>query len=138
TETNYRKNQSLDPAPIAPTKYLGGLYNSQKRNEDARKQFEAAIQAEPKNPAPRTALATRDFAEGQIDQTEKVLADAKAQMPDIPAGYRMLGDFYIARNDPPKALAEFSDLVTRYPNDVAVKKTYVQLLVLAHKLDEAG
>jgi tetratricopeptide (TPR) repeat protein len=50
----------------------------------------------------------------------------------------MLGDFYIARNDSPKALAEFSDLVARHPNDVAVKKTYVQLLVLAHKFDEAG
>src|SRR6266436_6592648 len=137
-EATFRKAQSLDPTSIAPTMYLGSLYQSQKRNEDARKQFEAAIQAEPKNPAPRTALATLYFAEGQIDQTEKVLADAKTQMPDVPAGYRMLGDFYIARNDSAKALAEFSSLLSSHANDLAVKKTYVQLLILAHKLDEAG
>jgi len=33
----------------------------------------------PKNPAPRTALATLYFAQGQIDQAEKVLVDGKAQ-----------------------------------------------------------
>ena len=59
-------------------------------------------------------------------------------MPDVPAGYRMLGDFYIARNESAKALAEFSSLVASHPNDLAVKKTYVQLLILAHKLDEAA
>jgi predicted Zn-dependent protease len=117
--------------------YLGRFYESQKRLDDARKQFEAAIQAAPKNPAPRTALATLYFAEGQIDQAEKVLLDAKSQMSDVPAGYRMLGDFYIARNESQKALAEFSSLVSSHPNDLAVKKTYVQLLILAHKLGEA-
>src|SRR5882724_4055437 len=137
-ESNFQKAQSLDPTSIVPRMYLGALYQTQKRIEDARKQFESAIQAAPKNPSPRTALATLYFAQGQVDQTEKVLADAKAQMPDVPAGYRMLGDFYIARNDSPKALVEFSDLVARHPNDVAVKKTYVQLLLLAHKLTEAG
>jgi tetratricopeptide (TPR) repeat protein len=135
-ESNLQKAQSLDPT-IGPRMLLGSLYQKQKRNDDARKQFEAAIQAEPKNVVPRTALATLYFAEGQLEQAEKVLADAKSQMPDVPAAYRMLGDFYIARNDSDKALAEFSSLVASHPNDLGVKKTYVQLLILAHKLDEA-
>src|SRR5882724_8411332 len=137
-EANLLKAQSLDPSSAAPKMILGAIYENQKRTDDARKQFEAAIQAEPKNPRPRTALATLYFSQGQIDQAEKVLVDAKAQMPDVPAGYRMLGDFYIACNDSAKALAEFSSLVASHANDLAVKKTYVQLLILAHKLDEAG
>ena len=137
-EANLLKAQSLDPSSATPRMILGAIYENQKRTDDARKQFEAAIQAEPKNPRPRTALATLYFSQGQIEQAEKVLIDAKAQMPDVPAGYRMLGDFYIARNDPAKALAEFSSLVRSHPDDLAVKKTYVQLLILAHKLDEAG
>jgi tetratricopeptide (TPR) repeat protein len=136
-EASYQKAQSTDPNSVEPRMYLGGFYESQKRLDDARKQFEAAIQSAPKNPAPRSALATLYFAQGQIDQAEKVLVDAKAQMPDVPAGYRMLGDFYIARNDSQKALAEFSSLLSSHPNDLAVKKTYIQLLVSAHKLDQA-
>jgi hypothetical protein len=57
-----------------------------------------------------------------------------SQMPDVPAAYRMLGDFYFARNDSEKALAEFSSLVASHANELGVKKTYVQLLILAHKL----
>ena len=137
-EANLQKAQSLDPNSIGPRMLLGSVYQNQKRYEDARKQFESAIQAEPKNVAPRTALATLFFARGQLEQAEKVLADAKSQMPDVPAAYRMLGDFFIARNDSEKALAEFSSLVASHPTDLGVKKTYVQLLILAHKLDEAG
>jgi cellulose synthase operon protein C len=136
-EASYQKAQATDPNSVEPHMYLGGFYESQKRLDDARKQFEAAIQSAPKNPAPRTALATLYFVQGQIDQAEKVLADAKAQMPDVPDGYRMLGDFYIARNESQKALAEFSSLLASHPNDLAVKKTYIQLLISAHKLDQA-
>jgi predicted Zn-dependent protease len=136
-EANFKKAQSLDPNSSIPRMYLGAFYENHKRPDDARKEFEAAIQLEPKNPAPRTALAAVYFAQGDIDQAEKVLTDAKAQMPDDPAGYRMLGDFYIARGESAKALTEFSSLVASHPGSCR-QETYVQLLILSHKLDEAA
>src|SRR5262249_39385723 len=137
-EANLQKAHSLEPSSIAPIMLLGSLYQNQKRFEDAGKQFGAAIQVEPKNPAPRKALAMLYLAQGQIEQTEKVLSDAKAQMPDVPTGYRMLGDYYIARNDSAKALAEFASLSAAHPSDLGVQNTYVQLLILSGRLDEAG
>jgi len=50
----------------------------------------------------------------------------------------MLGDYYLGRGDNAKALAEFSALATQHPKDLQVRKTYIQLLVLNHRLDEAA
>jgi tetratricopeptide (TPR) repeat protein len=50
----------------------------------------------------------------------------------------MLGDYYLGREENAKALAEFSSLVTQHPKDIQVRKTYIQLLVLNHRLDEAS
>jgi tetratricopeptide (TPR) repeat protein len=44
----------------------------------------------------------------------------------------------MAKGDNAKALSEFGALSVRYPNDAAVRKTYVQLLILNHRLDEAS
>ena len=82
---------------------LGGLYQEQKRWAEAEAEFEAAIAAQPKESAPRASLARMYFAQGQIPQAEKVLVDAKAQLPDDPAAYRMLGDTYLARGEMAKA-----------------------------------
>src|SRR5262249_29842758 len=136
-EANLEKAHALDATSVVPVMLLAGLYENQKRYDDARKQFESAIQLEPKNPTPRKSLATLYFAQGQIEQTERVLTDAKNQMSDVPAGYRMLGDFYVARGDSAKAIAEFAALTASHPSDLGVQKTYAQLLVLVHKIDQA-
>ncbi len=68
---------------------------------------------------------------------EKTLTDAKNQSPDDPAMYRLLGDYYIARGNYPAALAEFGAISARHQNDVVAKRTYIQLLIMSHRLDEA-
>ena len=50
----------------------------------------------------------------------------------------MLGDYYLGRGDNAKATAEFSALSTQHPKDLQVRKTYIQLLVLNHRMDEAA
>src|SRR5262249_5875375 len=137
-EASLLKAQSLIPSSVTPRLLLGGFYESQKRYDDARQQFESAIQVDPKNPAPRKSLATLYFAQGQAAHAEKVLVDAKAQMPDVPAGYRMLGDYYAARNETAKAVSEFAELANAHPKDLGVQKSYAQLLITTRRFDEAS
>src|SRR6202011_4072708 len=68
---------------------------------------------------------------------EQVLQDAKKAMPDNPAGYRMLGEFYLSTGDATKALSEFASLSKEHPKDLAVKKLYIQLLIQNKQFDQA-
>src|SRR5438445_4196168 len=66
-----------------------------------------------------------------------MLMQAKQAMPDIPEGYRLLGDFYFALNDLPRATSEYASLFQQHPRDERVEKSYVQLLILSKQLDAA-
>jgi len=136
-EQSFQKALALDPKSINATLALGRFYQSQKRWQDAEKQFQAAIALDPLSPSPRASLANLYLAEGQKDMAEQVLRDAKTALKDNPAGYRMLGDFYLSQAESDKAAAEFAALHAEHPKDIAVTKTYVQLLILRNSLDEA-
>ena len=136
-ESSLKKAQSVEPTSIKPLLTLGSFYQQQKRWSDAEKQFQAAIALAPKNPLPRAALANLYLSQGQESLAEQTLMDAKQQLAGDPSGYRLLGDYYLSREQNAKALTEFATLSAQYKNDVSVQKTYVQLLILNRKLDEA-
>ncbi len=137
-EENLKKAKSLKTNGITPIMTLGNFYQQQRRWNDAANEFQSAITAAPTNPLPRAALATVYMNEGQDALAEKVLTEAKQQLKDDPAAYRMLGDYYLGRGASAKALAEFSALVSQYPKDHQVRKTYIQLLILNRRVDEAA
>ncbi len=137
-EDSLKKAQSSDPTSIAPLLALGKFYQQQKRWTEAEAQFQAAISLAPKNPLPRAELAGLYLSQGQGSLAETTLTDAKQQLGDNPTGYRMLGDYYLSRGDMPKALSEFAALSSKYPNDLSVQKTYIQILIMNRKLDEAS
>jgi Flp pilus assembly protein TadD len=91
----------------------------------------------PKNPVPRMALAGAYVSLGRNEEAERILSDAKQHAPDDPAMYRLLGDYYIARGDSARSLREFGALFVQHRRDLQVQKTYIQLLILNHRLDEA-
>ena len=136
-EENLKKAKFLDPASIAPLMMLGDFYQQQKRWVEAEHEIESAISLAPKVPMPRAALAGLYVSQGQDSLAEKVLVDAKKQLDD-PAGYRMLGDFYLSRGENTKALAEFAALLAKHRSDFEVRKTYIQLLLLNHRIEEAA
>ncbi|HVS88299.1 MAG TPA: tetratricopeptide repeat protein [Candidatus Acidoferrum sp.] len=137
-EANLLKAQTLSPAATAPPMALGNLYRTQKRWEDAEKAFRAAIAIAPKNPTPRAALARMYVAQGQGALAERVLLETKAQLSTDSVASRMLGDYYLSQGDSAKALTEFASLTKDHPDDLNVRKSYVQLLILAHQIDEAA
>ena len=136
-EANLMKAWKLSPDSIAPAMALGELYSAQKRWADGEAAFRSAISIAPKNPAPRGALASMYIAQGQTDLAEGVLREAKAQLSSNPIAYRLLGDFYLFQGDSVKALTEFSSLVKDHPADLRVRKSYIQLLILSHRIEEA-
>jgi tetratricopeptide (TPR) repeat protein len=131
------KAQSIDPRSATPRMALGQLYQRHSRFADAKAEFEAAIALAPADPQPRTALAAIDLQLGDSSSAEKVFADAKQQVPDNPAIYRLLGDYYMLQANFTAALSEFGALSSRYQADLPVRKTYIQLLILNHRADEA-
>src|SRR5262249_52779716 len=104
----------------------------------ADQEFRQCVQLEPRNPAPYAALATLLLRQDKRPDAEQVLLQAKQTMPDVPEGYRMLGDFYFSLNDQPKALQEYAALYQQHPQDERVLKNYVQLLIIGSQLDEAS
>jgi tetratricopeptide (TPR) repeat protein len=136
-EATLKKAQSIDPASTSPTMVLGNLYARHSRWADAQTEFQAAIAAAPHDPQPRSALSALYLKQGDTAAAEKVLADAKQQIPDDPAIYRLLGDYYMAQGNFTQALSEFGALSTRYQKDLPVRKTYIQLLILNHRIDDA-
>src|SRR5882724_599588 len=136
-ETALQKAQSVDPASPIPRMALGNLYERRDRWADAKAQFQAAITLAPSDPQPRSSLAALYLKQGDHPAAEKVFADAKQQVPDDPAIYRLLGDYYMSQGNFSAALSEFGALSTRYQKDLPVRKTYVQLLILNHRTDEA-
>lgn len=137
-EDNLKKARSLDSTGITSTMTLGNFYQQQHRWAEAANEFQSAIARAPKNPVPRAALATVYMNQGQDLLAEKILTEAKEQLKDDPTAYRMLGDYYLGRGENAKAVAEFAALSTQHEKDIQVRKTYIQLLVLNHRIDEAA
>lgn len=137
-ETNLKTAQSLDPASFTPLLTLGNFYQQQERWADAEKEFHAAINCDPQSVVPRAALAGLYMAKGEKALLEKTLTDTKLQLSDNPEAYRMLGDYFLSHGESAKALSEFAGLSAQHPNDVIVRKTYIQLLVSNQKIDEAS
>lgn len=135
---NYLKAEALSPASPASPMALGSLYQSQKRWDDAEKAFRRAMAIAPKNPAPRAALAAMYLAQGQGASAERVLLEAKADLRDNPAAFRMLGDYYLSLGDSAKALTEFASILKDHPKDLNIRKSYIQVLILTHQIDEAA
>lgn len=136
-ETNLKKAKSVDTISIVPLMILGTFYQQQRRWEEAEHEFASALSLAPKDAKPRAALAGLYVSQGRDPLAEKILIEARNQLDD-PAGYRMLGDYYLSRGENTRALAEFSSLLAERGSDFEVRKTYIQLLILNHRIEEAA
>ena len=136
-EASFLNSIAVDANYLPARLSLGQFYQKQQRWPEAETQLRAAIAAAPAATAPRTALAALYLAEGRKDDAEHALVEAKGALREDPEGYRMLGDFYLSNGDTQKALVEFASLAKAHPKDLRVKKTYIQLLILANRGAEA-
>lgn len=133
-----KKAQSIDGSSAIPRMALGELFARRNRWTEAQSEFRAAVALAPHDPKPISALAAVYLKQGDHTLAEKVLTDAKQQAPDEPGICRLLGDYYLTQGKLNEALSEFGILATRYQQDLPIRKTYIQLLILNHRVDEAA
>jgi tetratricopeptide (TPR) repeat protein len=136
-EGSFKKAIDLDPKSASAQLMLGSYYQSHGRWSDAEQQFHNAIASDPGNPGLRGAMARLYAEEGRKEAAIDFLRQAKHDFPDNPVGYRLLGDFFFANGDMDQATAEYGTLLQEHPKDLQVKKNYIQLLVLKHRLEDA-
>jgi tetratricopeptide (TPR) repeat protein len=75
--------------------------------------------------------------EGKKADAEEVLKQANRDLPHEPGGFLALSNFYYATGDLDKAVAEYDALYRERPKDLQIKKRYIELLILAKRIDEA-
>ena len=137
-EKSFKKAISVNPQATSAELALGYFYQQRGRASEAEQTFRHAMQVDAKNSEPRAALARLYMSQGKKAEAEQLLKQAKTDLPDNPAAYRMLGDYYFAIGDLDKAVAEYASLHQQHSNDLQVKKNYIQLLILKGRLDEAN
>jgi cellulose synthase operon protein C len=137
-ESNLKKAAAVDPKSINAPMTLGEFYQTHGRLPEAEQQFRHAIEVAPTDPSPRAVLAQLLMQEGKKADAESLLRETKKDIPDNGQAYRMLGDYYFAIGDLDKATDEYASLYSDHPNDLQVKKNYIELLILKNRLDEAG
>ncbi len=137
-EDNFKKAAEIAPTAMNVQLALGDFYRSHNRFPEAEVQFRKAISTDPQDPAPRAALVRLMMSEGKRGDVETFLKQTKADLPNNPEAYRMLGDFYFATGDLERATAEYGSLFNDHPRDSQVKKNYIQLLILKGSVDEAA
>jgi len=136
-ERTLQKAVSIDSKFVPARLGLGGFYQRRERWAEAETEYRAAIETDLGNIIPRSSLASIYLLQGKKDEAEQVIREAKMTMATDPAGYRILGDFYLATGDREKAAAEFADLSRKHPHDFFVKKRYIQLLIQNQQFDQA-
>lgn len=136
-EENFQKATELNPKAQDAWLMLGTYYQSRGRYGEAEHDLRRAIDLDPKNLDALAALGRLYLAEGNKIKAEEFLRQVKYGFPDNSIGYRMLGDFYFTTGELDKAVGEYGTLYHEHPKDLAVKKNYVQLLILKGRREEA-
>jgi cellulose synthase operon protein C len=137
-ESNLKKATQLNPRATAALLALAAYYQSTSRFADAEQELHAAIASDPNNPAPQADLVRLYMSEGKKDEAVQLAQKVSHDFSENPNGYRMLGDLYFAIGDVDAALGEYDALHRKHPNDLLVKKNYIQLLILRNRLNEAA
>jgi tetratricopeptide (TPR) repeat protein len=136
-EASFKKVIELDPKAMQAHLMLGNFYQSHHRVDEAEQQFRAAMSLDQNTIAPREAIARLYLAEGKRADAEEVLKQAKRDFPHNPDSFLALSNFYFSTGDLDKSVAEYQALYQQRPDDLQVKKKYIQLLIQAKRDDEA-
>lgn len=136
-ETDFKKVIALDPKETRARILLGRFYQSTNRLADAEQQFRDAMALAPNQMEPREALAKLYMSEGKANDAENALVQAGKELPNNPQSLLALSDFYYTTGDLNKAVAAYNTLYLQRPQDLVVKKKYIQLLIQTGHVDEA-
>ncbi len=136
-ESNFKKVIDLNPKAMQPRVLLGNYYQAHNRFPEADQQFQAATALDPTSADSRAALARLYLAEGKKADAEQLLSQAKHDLPNNSDAYRLLAEFYFLNGELDKAAAEYATLYQQHPEDLKLKKNYIELLIQTKRFPEA-
>lgn len=128
-EGSLQKVIQLSPSSSQARMLLGNYYQSRGRYSEAERQFQDAADRDRNSVEARAAVVRVYLAEGKKADAEDFARRAKADLPNNPIGYRMLADFYFMTGDLDRSIEEYRALTQQHPQDLQVKKNYIQLLL---------
>lgn len=137
-EASFKKAIEVDPKSTNAQLFLGVFYQTHNHLAEAEQQFRRVIAIDPANTGARAALEFVLMQQGKKDETEAFLKQTKKDLPNNPATYGLLAEFYANTGDLDKALDEYSSLYHEHPKDMQVKKNYIRMLIVKKRVDEAG
>lgn len=136
-EAAFRKVIALDPKEMHARVLLGRFYQSNNRLAEAEEQYRDAMAIAPSEMEPREALAKLDLTEGKTSDAENILVQACKDLPSDPQSLLALSNFYYTTGALDRAIATYKTLYQQRPQDLLVKKKYIQLLIQTKHFDEA-
>jgi Flp pilus assembly protein TadD len=112
--------RQLAPADATPALDLALLYDRAGRSEEARREYQIAIQLQPENTTALNNLAFLDAEEGvDLDQALAHAQRAQQRLPDDPNVQDTLALVYIRKNLTNDGVRMLRDLVSRNPDNAA-------------------
>lgn len=137
-EASFKKAIEVDPKSTNAQLFLGIFYQTHNHLAEAEQQFKRVIAIDPTNTGARAALEFVLLQQGKKDETEAFLKRTKKDLPNNPATYALLAEFYANTGNLDKALDEFNSLHREHPKDLQVKKNYIRILLLKNRMDDAA
>ena len=136
-ETSLKKIVELDPNSADARVVLGNFFESQNHLDEAEQEFRAAMAVSAQSMEPREALAKLLVSEGKTAAAEQVLLQARHDLPNNPQSALDISNFYFVTGNLNEAVADYGALYQQRPNDLQIKKKYIQLLIQLKRYDEA-
>jgi tetratricopeptide (TPR) repeat protein len=136
-ESSLKEVTELNPQSVEARVLLGNFYGSQNRLDEAEHEFREGMAVSAQSMEPREALAKLLVTEHKNEAAEQVLLEARRDLPNNPESLLDLSNFYFITGDLNKAVAQYDALYQQRPNDLQIKKKYIQLLIQVKRFDEA-
>jgi Tfp pilus assembly protein PilF len=109
----YEKARTCDPSNKVITRRLAVLYDRQGMHQRARDEFEAALQASPKDPDLLNDLGYSCYVRGLLDEAEQRLSEAVAVAPNHKRAWINLGMVLGQKGEYAHSLDAFASAVGR-------------------------
>jgi tetratricopeptide (TPR) repeat protein len=106
-------------------------------SEGARRDFQSAVEAAPKQPIGWHMLAIDDFRNDRIQECLENLKKAEASRPGQPVAESRLAEFYLQAGDYPDAYLWYVRALERAPDDQLIKCRAGQMLTILKQPDRA-
>jgi cellulose synthase operon protein C len=116
---------------VGTTQLSGGA------TDEARKNFQAAVKAQPKDPIGYLALANLYIRQKSYDEAIKVARSGLEQRPDATSFQMMLGDIFEQKADYESAIAQYQSVLDKEPGNLIAANNLASLL-LDHRTDSAS